>query len=116
MELIIPGFLKSNHCVHSFSVVLEDLYEFKQIHLHTHHYWLIIPFDLHHESDFFGCCLVPLLAKSLLWSVFMPYTVDVATSLPAAKQDLGVGKEMQGADSPQSLFFFSLSTLSCLSV
>lgn len=30
--------------------------------------------------------------------------MDVATSLLAAKQDLGVGKEMQGTDSLQSFF------------
>lgn len=45
------------------------------------------------------------LLMSLLWNIFTPYTMDAATSLLSAKQDLGVGKEMQGADSLQSFFF-----------
>lgn len=41
----------------------------------------------------------------------MLYTMDVATSLLAAKQGLGVGeeiKEMEGADSLQSFFPLTL--------
>lgn len=52
------------------------------------------------------------LEKSLLWNIFTLCTMDVATSLLAAKQDLGRWRVLI----LYSLFFFSLSTLSCLSV
>lgn len=117
---IIPAFLKSNHCVHSFSVVLEDLYFLSSNKCIGTHTTIGSSFLLIYTTSqtLLRSTWSPSLQKSLLWNIFMPYTMDVVTSLVATKQNLGVGKEMQGGDSLQSflltLHFFLFVRMSLL--